>query len=138
MFDTRPPLQKSRLMGGIRVVLISNQGPLTTHPEKLLVVFFRPSSDVVGMVSRHRAGRPKNRFSIPGQRQETSHPSRALDWFWSPTSILVIAHLGVNRHGFESRHSPHFAPRLGTPPWRSQGQHTLLPRKYQIVLQTMP
>jgi len=125
-------------MGGIREVLISNQGPLTTHPEKLLVVFFRPSSDVAGMVSRHRAGRPKNRVSIPGQRQETSHSSRALDWLWSPTSTLVNAHLRVKRHGFESHHSPHFASRLGMPPWRAQGQHILLPGKYQIVLQTTP
>jgi len=111
-------------MGGIREVLISNQGPLTTHPDMLLVVFFRPCSDVAGMVSRQRAGRPKNRVSIPGQRQETCHSSRALVWLWSPTSILVKAGLGVKRHGLES-HSLHLAPRLGMPLWRAQGQHTL-------------
>jgi len=121
-------------MGGIREVLISNQGPLTTHPHRLLVVFFGPSSDVAGMVSRQRDGRPKNRVSIPGQRQEISHSSRTLDWLCSPTSILVNARLGLKRHGLQSHHSLQLAPRLGMPPWRALGQHTLLPGKYQIVL----
>lgn len=124
-------------MGGSREVLVSNQGPLTTHPDRL-IVFFRPSSDVAGMVSRQRAGRPENCVSIPGQKQEISHSSRALDRLWSPTSILVNARLGVKRHGLQYHHSPHLAPRLGMPPWRVQGQHTLLPGKYQVALQTTP
>ena len=70
-------------------VLISNQGSLTTHPDRFLVVFFSTSNDVVGMVSRQRAGRPTCLFSIPGHTQEISHTSRALDWLWSPTSLLV-------------------------------------------------
>jgi hypothetical protein len=138
MSDSRPPWQKSRFMDGIREVLFSNQGPLTTHPDRLLVVFFRSSSDVAGMVSRRRAGLPKNRVSIPGQRQEISHSSKAVDWLWSPTSILVNARLGVKRHWPESHHSYHLASKLGMPPWRAQEQHTFLPGKHQIVLQTIP
>lgn len=62
MFDSSTPYQNSRFVGGIQDAVIANQGPLTTHPDRFLVLFFSTSSDVVGMVSRQRAGRPKNLF----------------------------------------------------------------------------
>jgi hypothetical protein len=89
----------------------------------------------LGMVSKQRARRPKNRASIPKTRNFSLLESVRLALEPNKPPRYCLSGGTAAWSWISSFTAPR--PKLGLPP-RAQGQHTLLPGKYQRVLQTKP